>query len=133
MGECYHPGDQRRPITRIEVVRVVPQQTPHEDIGRFIDDPWQVFECDPDPVGCAATFIDPEFASLGRDVVYYARAFEAPKPGINAGNLRCERDANGACTKPNLCPGPDGREDDCLAPHEPRAWSSPIHVDFSGS
>ncbi len=132
-GECYHPGDQRRPITRIEIVRIVPQQTPDEDVAHLIDDPWQVFECEPDPVGCAATFIDPEYTKLGRDAVYYARAFEAPKPGINAGNLRCERDANGACTKANLCPGPAGMADDCLAPHEPRAWSSPIYVDFPGS
>jgi hypothetical protein len=132
-GECYHPGDQRRPITRIELVRIVPQAAPTEDIGHLIDDPWQVFECEPDPVGCAATFIDPEFATLGRDALYYARAYEAPKPGINAENLRCERDAKGRCTKPNLCPGPEGREDDCLAPHEPRAWSSPIYVDFEGS
>ena len=133
MGECYHPGDRRRPITRVEIVRIVPQATPDEEIALLIDDPWQVFECEPDPVGCAATFIDPEYTQLGRDAVYYARAYEAPKPGINAANLRCERGADGECERVHPCPGPEGREDDCLAPHEPRAWSSPIYVDFGGS
>ncbi|HKA16167.1 MAG TPA: DUF3604 domain-containing protein [Myxococcota bacterium] len=129
-GECYHPGDQRRPITRIEIVRIVPQAAATEGIEHLIDDPWRVFECDPDPQGCAATFNDPEFPDLERDVLYYARVFEAPEPAINAGNLRCERDAQGNCTKVNLCPGPQGDADDCLAPREPRAWSSPIYVDF---
>jgi len=131
-GECYNPGDSRRPITRIEIIRIVPQASPAEDVGELIDDPWRVIECEPDPVGCAKTFIDPEFLELERDIVYYARAYEAPKPGINAGNLRCERDAEGNCTEIHPCPGSEGDADDCLAPHEPRAWSSPIYVDFGG-
>ncbi|MGH7337927.1 MAG: DUF3604 domain-containing protein, partial [Myxococcota bacterium] len=129
-GECYHPGDARRPITRIEIVRIVPQAAPSEEIEHLIDDPWQTFACAPDPQGCAKTFSDSEFPDLERGVLYYARAYEAPEPAINAGNLRCERDADGNCTKVNLCPGPDGAADDCLAPREPRAWSSPIYVDF---
>jgi hypothetical protein len=55
---------------------------------------------------------------------------EEPAPGVNADNLRCEFDEKGECVKLNLCGGPDAREDDCLAEHEPRAWSSPIFVDF---
>jgi hypothetical protein len=129
-GECYHPGDARRPIARIEIVRIVPQAAPSEEVQHLIDDPWRVFQCNPDPQGCAATFNDPEFPDLERDVLYYARVFEAPEPAINAENLRCERDAAGNCTKVHLCPGPDGDQDDCLAPREPRAWSSPIYVDF---
>ena len=125
-------ADRRRPITRIEIVRIRPQSRPGEDIAGLIDDPWRVIECDGDPVGCAGTFTDPEFADAGRDTLYYARAFEAEKPGINAGNVRCERDGAGRCTSVDLCPGPEGVQDDCLAPHEPRAWSSPIYVDFGG-
>ena len=49
---------------------------------------------------------------------------------MNVDNLRCEYDEKGACVKVNLCGGPDAREDDCLGEHEPRAWSSPIFVDF---
>jgi hypothetical protein len=128
-GECYNPGDARRAITRIEVARILPQITPDEDVASLIDDPWRTFPCSGDPAGCVVTFSDPEYAKLGRDAVYYARAFESIKPGINAGNLRCERDDAGRCLQINPCPGPAGRDDDCLAPHEPRAWSSPIWVD----
>jgi hypothetical protein len=129
-GECYNPDDARRPITRIEIVRIVPQAAASEDVQHLIDDPWRTFPCEPSPQGCSATFNDPEFADLERDVVYYARAFEGPEPGINAENLRCERDAAGQCTKVQLCPGPDGDNDECLGKREPRAWSSPIYVDF---
>jgi hypothetical protein len=130
-GECYNPDDERRPITRVEIVRIVPQAAPTEEVQHLIDDPWRVFECDPGPQGCSVTFNDPEFPDLERDVVYYARAFEAPEPAINAGGARCERDAEGNCVKANLCPGPDGEQDDCLATREPRAWSSPIYVDYA--
>ena len=128
-GECYNPSDTRRPITRIEVVRVRPQVSADEDIAELIDDPWQRFACSGDAAGCVVTFSDPEYARLGRDTLYYVRAFEAPTPGINAGNLRCERDEDGRCLRVHPCPGPEGRDDDCLAPHEPRAWSSPIWID----
>ena len=128
-NECHHPSETRRPITRIEVVRIRPQSAPGEDVSRLIDDPWQSFECEGDPSGCSVTFSDPEYADAGRDTLYYVRAFEAPAPGVNAGNVRCERDAAGRCLKTNLCPSPDGSDPDCLSEHEPRAWSSPIFVD----
>jgi hypothetical protein len=126
-NECYNPGSQRRRITRIEVVRIRPQNRPGEDVSNLIEDPWRSFACEPDPAGCATTFEDPDFAAGGRDAVYYVRAIEEPAPKINAGQLRCERDADGNCTRVHLCGTDDA--DDCLAPHEPRAWSSPIYVD----
>ena len=49
---------------------------------------------------------------------------------MNAGALRCERDAEGRCVRMHACYG-DYRtpwNDDCLAPNEERAWSSPIEV-----
>ena len=128
-GECYNPSAKRRPITRIEVVRIRPQNSPDEAIAPLIEDPWRTFECDGSPEGCSITFDDPEYASLGRDTVYYVRALEAPAPGINAGGVRCERDAEGNCLTVTLCNDPTG-EDQCLADHEPRAWSSPIFVDW---
>jgi hypothetical protein len=130
-GECYNPSDRRRLITRIEVVRIRPQLRQDEPVARLIDDPWRTLFCEPDPVGCAVTFTDPEFTSGGRDAVYYVRAVEAPAPAINADALRCERDAEGACLRVRVCgAGSADFDDDCLAEHEPRAWSSPIFVDF---
>ena len=125
LGECYNPSDRRRRITRIEVVRVRPQVSPEEDIADLIDDPWRTLHCDDTLGGCAGTFVDPEFSTLGRDSVYYARVFEEPAPGVNAAGVNCEFDAEGRCIAANLC-NDDG---DCLAEHEPRAWSSPIYVD----
>jgi hypothetical protein len=129
-GECHHPSDRRRLLTRIEVVRIRPQRHAGEPVGALIEDPWRTFACEPDPAGCAATFSDPDHAAGGRDAVYYVRAYEAPIPGINAANLRCEYDASGECVEVNPCGGdPD---DECLADKEPRAWSSPIFVDHPG-
>ena len=128
-GECYHPGDTRRPITRLEIVRIRPQAYEGEPIGTLIDDPWRTFDCSGDPAGCTAEFQDPDFVAGERGVVYYARAFEAEAPAINGRNLRCERDADGRCLSIRTCPGNDGADDPCLGMHEPRAVSSPIWVD----
>jgi hypothetical protein len=128
-GECYHPDDERRMISRIEIVRIRPQISPDENIADLVDDPWRTFDCDPDPVGCAVSFTDPEFEVVGRESLYYARAYEQPTLGINAGNFRCERDEGGECTSVQLCPGPAGADDECLAEYEPRAWSSPIYLE----
>ncbi|MEE2664123.1 MAG: DUF3604 domain-containing protein [Myxococcota bacterium] len=127
-NECYHPSDVRRPISRIEVVRIRPRQTADEAIEALIEDPWRVLPCDGNPAGCSARFSDPSFASTGRDSLYYVRAIEAPIPTVNGDPLRCTRDPDGACRSVDLCR--DDRRDDCLAPNEPRAWSSPIYIDY---
>ena len=107
-----------------------PQQSPGEDVASLIDDPWQKFDCDPSPAGCSVVFSDPEYAGSARPAAYYARAFEEPAPAINAGGVRCKRDAEGRCLSVDLC-GSDS--DDCLSEDEPRAWSSPIWVDPPGA
>ena len=130
-GECDNPSDERRVIKRIEVVRIRPQLHADEELGPLIEDPWRSFECETDPSGCVVTFSDPEFPDLGRDAVYYARAIEEPSETINGGNLRCEQSAVGkiACEKLTPCAPSAPEDDECLAPTEHRAWSSPIFLD----
>ena len=130
-GECERPSDRRRPIAAIEVVRILPQRTRDEDPAAGIADPWRRFECAPDPAGCRVAFEDPEYATLARDAVYYARALEAPSPAINGANLRTEFDAAGRAlsVRPCFADWRTPADDECEAPVQQRAWSSPIFVD----
>ena len=132
-GECYHPSDQRRLITRIEIVRIRPQLTKGEPMDALIEDPWQTFPCPADQNGCQVSFDDPDFPALGRDTVYYARAIEQKSEAVNAASLRCSHDSEGNCVSMNPCWG-DWRtpaSDTCLGETEERAWSSPIYVDWT--
>jgi len=129
-GECHHPTDLRRRIARIEVVRIRPQVRPAEPVDALIEDPWRVFACAPDRRGCTVDFSDPEFVASGRDALYYARAIEEPGRAVNAGGLRCVRDAQGRCLETRPCEGVPASEE-CLAPVEERAWSSPIFVEHA--
>ena len=134
-GECYNPGDRRKRIERIEVIRIRPQIAPDEPIEELIDDPWQVHACSGDSAGCQVSFSDPEFATDGRDTVYYVRAIEEASPTLNGGGLRCARDELGNCIEINPCRADErtAYEDDCLESVEERAWSSPIFVDYGGT
>ncbi len=131
-GECYHPSDRRRLITRVEVVRIHPQVRPDESVAGLVEDPWKVMPCEPDPQGCVVTFTDPELATSARDALYYVRAIEEPSLAVAADPLGCTRDERGRCTAVAACiDRPD--DDDCLSPTEERAWSSPIFVEWGGS
>ena len=130
-GECFNPSTVRRPISRIEIVRIRPQRAPDEQILGLVEDPWRVIECDGDPEGCVGTFVDEEYVRGGRDMLYYARAIEAPSDAVAADPLGCRRDENGRCVQVDPCFGrPD--DDECLAQTEERAWSSPIFVNRPG-
>jgi hypothetical protein len=129
-GECYNPSDERHVITRVEVVRIRPRVRPDEPIGSLIEDPWRKISCPYDPSGCVVEFEDPDFAAGHREAIYYVRAIQEPTPAVNAAGLRCTFDAEGRCVAVHPCYG-DYRtpaSDDCLAPAEERAWSSPIFV-----
>ncbi|MBI1238645.1 MAG: DUF3604 domain-containing protein [Alphaproteobacteria bacterium] len=134
-GECYNPSNERKLITRIEVVRIRPQATPGEPVDELIEDVWRSFTCEPNPEGCTVSFSDEEFASAGRDTLYYVRAIEEASDAVNGGHLRCERDADGKCVKVHICTKDyrTDREDDCLSPVEERAWSSPIYISYDAS
>ena len=129
-NECYHPGDERHRITRLEVVRIRPQIRPNEPLDELIEDPWRVFPCPAGEPGCAARFTDEEYPAAGRDTTYYVRAVQEPTPTVNGAQLRCERDGDGTCASVSPCAGgpPTAYEDDCLATAEERAWSSPIFL-----
>jgi hypothetical protein len=130
-GECHHPGDTRHRVVTIEVIRVRPQTSPEEPIDGLIEDPWRRLPCAPDPSGCVIRFEDADYATARRDTVYYVRALQEPTPAINGAQFRTEFDAAGNPVRVRPCYG-DSRtpaEDDCLAPVQERAWSSPIFVD----
>jgi hypothetical protein len=131
LGECHHPGDTRHRIAAIEVVRIRQQRAAGEDVAPLVEDPWLRFECPPDPVGCAVEFEDADFAASGRSAAYYVRALQEPTPAVNGANLRARYDADGNALAVSPCYGDarTGAEDDCLAPVQERAWSSPIYVD----
>ena len=69
LGECYNPSDERRPITRIEIVRIRPQTSADEPLDGLVEDPWRVLPCPADGSGCVVEFADTEFAGSGRDAV----------------------------------------------------------------
>ncbi len=154
-GECYNPTSEREKLLRIEIVRIRP---PRADSGQahemdtelyrhaghaglmrnknaIIEDPWYVHECDQGDTqeACLVELEDREFSFFsrtGQDVLYYARAIQEETPRINGGLLRCDRDDQGNCirTRPCLLTGQNNGED-CVAPVQERAWSSPIFVD----
>ena len=132
LGECYNPGAKVKAIDRIEVVKVLPQQYASEPLAKLIFDPWKVIPCD-SPEVCEVSFVDEEYAEQARNASYYVRAIQAEAtPTINGDPLRCKWDDNGRCVELDPCYGNDRTPatDDCLAPVQHRAWSSPIFLNF---
>jgi hypothetical protein len=125
-GECNHPSDRRHAIEAIEVVRIRMQRHSDEPIAPLIEDPWRRFPCPPDPAGCRVSFEDPDFATDGRDALYYVRALQEATLEINGDPLRTQFDEAGKAVGIEVC---DPGTGDCLAPSHERAWSSPIFVD----
>ena len=103
-GECYHPSDERRVITRIEVVRVRPQARPGEPVDALIEDPWRRIDCPRDPAGCAVEFNDPDFVAGGRETITTSAPSRAERCGERRSSA-LEYDAEGNCGKANPCYG----------------------------
>ena len=134
LGECYHPGESRRKIERIEVIRIRKQLNPEDPVSELIEDPWRVFSCPPSEAGCQISFEDPE-PDPRRENLYYVRAIQEKTPAVNGSPLRCERDEHGNCIRARGCPisGPQfDPNDPCLSDAQERAWSSPIFVRIQG-
>jgi len=136
-GECYNPGDERKLITRIEIIRIRPQMVKEEsmllaDGSSRIEDVWKSFQCEPSQQGCSIEFSDPDYELQKRDFVYYARAIQEPGPHINGDNLRPQYDESGKVIKVTPCYSDNrtDKSDNCLTMKEGRAWSSPVFVNF---
>jgi len=127
-GECYNPSGERQLITRIEVVRIRPQNYKGEAVDALIEDKWKVYNCPADESGCIFEFEDQEFDSVKRDTVYYVRAISEPKSMINGQTLNAQYDESGEFVSSSPCDAVEGG--DCLGVNEPRAWSSPIFVAY---
>jgi hypothetical protein len=123
-GECYRPSDERRRMTRIEVVRIGRQMKETEAVEELIEDPWLTIPCPGDAEVCEVEFEDPWYSSAGREVLYYVRAIQEPTPAVNAGLLRCEGDDCEPCYGDYRVPF----DEDCLSMNQERAWSSPIYL-----
>jgi hypothetical protein len=123
-GECYNPGDRRRRISRVEVIRIQRQQSEDEPVADLIEDPWKTIPCPEGPELCVVEFEDPSYGELGRDLLYYVRAIQEPTPTVNGGGLRCR---GGEC-EPCYGNFRTSGDDDCLVDTEERAWSSPIFL-----
>jgi len=129
-NECYNPSSEAHNIERIELVRVLPRRSVDEKTTDLIQDPWRVFDCEPEQNTCEADFTDESFVTGGREAVYYARVIQEATPTIQGDPLGCEYNEAGVCVKTNICMG-GGVEEDCLSPAEHRAWSSPIYVTYA--
>jgi len=123
-GECYNPGDERHILSAIEVIKITPQEYQGEPISALIHDTWKTFDCS-NKEFCEITFTDQDFS---RDSVYYVRAIQEPTPSINGRQIEVNLDQNKNTI--NICKGSykTNQEDNCLAPAQERAWSSPIYV-----
>ena len=129
-SECYNPSNERRLISRIEVIKILPQQFEGEPIEGLVDDVWKSFPCN--STSCKISFEDEQFSIGRRDAVYYVRAIEEPTATLSADPLSCEFDDNGQCIQAEVCRvGVNKNRGECIAPAEHRAWSSPIFLNYS--
>ena len=121
-GECYNPSDERYSITRIEVIKITPQEYQGEFIAGLIKDVWRTFECSNNDKICEVTFTDNDYI---RDSVYYVRAIQEGTLSINGRQIHMNDRGD-----VKICKGSYNTdlENNCIFPSSERAWSSPIFV-----
>jgi hypothetical protein len=124
-GECYNPSDERYSITRIEVIKITPQEYQGELVADLIKDTWKTIQCPKNNKICEVTFTDDDFI---RDSLYYVRAIQEQTSVINGKQLNMTYNNNEKIIK--ICKGSYKTDlnDSCLSKSEERAWSSPIYV-----
>ncbi len=130
LNECYNPTSERKKIDRIEVIKITPSEDP-DNLSDDIQDPWKVFQCKDTGQGCEIQFKDDRFLENQSDSVYYVRAIQEPSLAVGGDPLRCTLDDGGNCIKIKPCYSSGENfdpRDDCLAPIQERAWSSPIFL-----
>ena len=93
-GECFNPSDERKLITRIEVVRIRPQTQPGEPVARPASKTRGASSraSRARPAASCSSRI-PTSRRRRAPAAYYVRAIEEPSPTVNARNLRCKNDA----------------------------------------
>jgi hypothetical protein len=121
-GECYNPSDERYSITRIEVIKITPQEYQGELIAELINDAWKTIECPKNNKICEVTFTDNDYI---RDSVYYVRAIQEETLSINGKQIHMNDSGD-----VKICKGSykTDLQNDCLFPSSERAWSSPIFI-----
>ena len=119
-GECYNPSNERYIIERIEIVKITPQEYAGEAITPLIQDAWKTVSCS----GKSECVVEFEDQNYSRDSIYYVRAIQETTLAINGGGQSL------ASNEFKLCKGSFKTDlnDDCLAPDNERAWSSPIYL-----
>ena len=76
-------------------------------------------------------FEDSQYGASARSALYYARVIQEPGALIAGDPFGCEYNAQGQCIKRNYCIGLNAQPDDnCLSVAEPRAWTSPIFLEY---
>ena len=129
-SECYNPSNERRLISRIEVIKILPQQFENEPVQGLVKDVWKSFTCN--KTTCKISFEDEDFSTGRRDAIYYVRAIEEESSTLSADPLGCEFDEKGQCISAEICRvGIHKNRGECIAPAEHRAWSSPIFLNYS--
>jgi hypothetical protein len=126
-GECYNPGDRRRRITRIEVIRIQRQRAADEPVADLIEDPWKTIPCPEGPELCVVEFEDPAGTYCTTSARFRSRhrpsteaAFDAVAASASpATGTSVPRSKTIVWSTPRSAPGPRRSSCSLVRSHEP--------------